>query len=260
MRVINQRIDRLCPFTGKTCIKRLYRTRLPPSGSCSVSHDGEKVIICPNRFLAENKKLLFMAAASILSSTDVVLVPEITLPEKFGRVDWVAVDRRGERIINFAPIETHANQTTSTGGLTDAIGEHEATGSLSKDRYEFGLNTYHQIKTFFMQCLMKSQLFKIWDRKFIWILDHTVFESWKERFPLASYRFKKKDPIFFFSIDLVLDQGKGMFILEIKDKISTNRDELLKAYSRPPGGLPSETEFISNISRKMNSGHIFRQI
>lgn len=251
-RLLKQRESRKCPFTDQECTKRLYRTNKPPSGSCSVSHDGKDVIICPNRFLANHKEILFRTAKQILKTSNIKLVPEVTLPRSFGRVDWVAVvTGSNDAVLDFVPIETHANQTTSTGGLTDAIAEHELNGRLSKDTYKYGLNTYHQIKTFFTQCLIKSQLFEKWNRNYIWILDDSVYDNWRTRLALRFDEFNLKDKIFFYSYGLNFDNELKRYSLVQKAALSTNRKVLLEAYNTPSGDLPNEKEFIATLTAKM---------
>lgn len=252
-RVSIQRINRLCPFTNSECTKKLYRTDQPPSGSCSVSHNGSNVIICPNRFLEDNKKIIWNILNRFLGNGKIALISEATLPGNFGRVDFVGVKiGTNNEILDFISIETHANQTTSTGGLTDAIQEHEIKGVLSKNRYNFGLNTYHQIKTFFTQCLNKSQLFQKWDKKFIWILDSSVFDNWKSRFNITFNSSPQSSNIHFFSYGLEFNQKLKKYNLLLKEDVAVNRSNLLDAYMRSNDDLPDIHEFIRNISKKLD--------
>jgi hypothetical protein len=252
-RVRVQRKSQKCPFTGMDCTKERYRTDKEPSGSCSVSHGDENVIICPKRFSANDNAIIMKLSRQRLKSKNITLIPEVTLPGAFGRVDWVAVVTANDgSIINLLPIETHANQTTSTGGLTDSIMEHETKGRLLKDSYKYGLNTYHQIKTFFTQCLMKSQLFESWGRKCVWILDETVYNSWRERFHLTFDAVNPADTIFFYAYGLDFDTTSNKYNLVQRGAFSTNRRVLLEAYTSPIEELPTEKEFISTIMRKMH--------
>ena len=252
-RVLSQREGRKCPFTNEKCIKQLYRTDKPPSGCCSVSHNGENIIICPKRFSADNNRIIYDIAKLLLKTNDITLINEVGLPEGFGRVDWVAMSQENFGSIKYIPIETHANQTTSTGGLTDAIGEHEATGILSLTRYKYGLNTYHQIKTFFTQCLQKSQLFEKWNRNFVWILDDSVFKNWLNRFSLKLDPLDLNNRIFFFTYGLEFNKVSRKYDLIQKSVASSNRMALLEAYNRGGDDLPSENEFIKNILSKMGN-------
>ncbi len=251
-RVTSQRAGLICPFTNEKCIKQRYRTDQPPSGSCSVSHNGDNIIICPKRFSADNNKIIYDIATLLLKTNDITLINEVGLPEKFGRVDWVAISKENFGRIEYVPIETHANQTTSTGGLTDAIAEHEEKGTLSLTRYKYGLNTYHQIKTFFTQCLQKSQLFEKWNRNFVWILDDSVFRNWIDRFSLKLDPFNSDNRIFFFSYSLEFNKESTKYELVQKSVASSNRTALLEAYNRVGDDLPNEKEFIQNIIQKMN--------
>lgn len=250
---IEQRRSLGCPFSGQECIKKLYRTDEPPSGFCTVAHLGKPCIICPNCFLENDKQIILEAAKLVLGDrVRITLVPEVSLPKGFGRVDWIGAVLDGDDVIDFVPIETHANQTTQTGALTKALREYKNTGKFSSKHYNYGINHYHQIKTFFTQCLNKSQLFSSWKKKFVWIIEEHVFNDWLDRFGLNLPTGLNNGEIIFKSYGLDFNKSLGRYALASRKTVSTDRTTLLSAYSRPTQDLPKVKEFIENIKRRLN--------
>lgn len=252
---LHYRKTRICPFTESLCTKKLYRTNEPPTGSCAVSHLGRASIICPNRFLEDRRQVLTHAAEVALGRDGPkAILSEVGLPKGFGRVDWLAVkvNQTGD-ILDYAPIEIQANQTTSTGALTNAIKEYERTGKFSKTYYRYGLNSYMQIKTFFTQCLNKGQLFAKWNKKYLWVMQDMIYENWTQRFQLELHGGPDTGDSIFIVYEFVYDDALGRYRLKMRGISSAARAELLEAYSRPTTKLPEESSFLEAIKEKLTA-------
>ena len=256
-----------CPFMGSRCIKVLYRTDQRPIGTCSAFHLGTPNIICPKRFLESDKRVIKEVATRALGdSRQPILIPEVKLPRisnskrlsRYGQVDWVALTLDKQVIHDFVGIEIVANQTTSTGELTDAAREFERTGKFSKDHYSYGLNTYMQIKTFFTQCLAKGRLFKHWNKKYAWLMQDVMFENWLERFSLNLGEGVEHGDFIFPVYDLVFNSVSERYELKLKNTYSATYDELLEAYSGTGRGrdLPPVQTFTENLRKRLSVGHL----
>jgi len=247
------RRTRICPFIGSLCVKKLYRTDEPPTGSCTVSHKGKASVICPNRFLEDDRRLLKEAVRVALpNDSRMLLIPEVGLPKGFGRVDWVGVKlSSSNQLADFVAIELQANQTTSTGALTNAIKEFERTGTFSRRHYGYGLNGYMQIKTFFTQCLNKGRLFSRWQKKYVWIIQDVIYEDWTSRFQLKLDEGSEKGTIVFMVYDLVFDDASGKYRWRLRKIVSSSHTHLLEAYSQPARELPPPDDFVLNINDKI---------
>ncbi|KXA91947.1 hypothetical protein AKJ63_00305 [candidate division MSBL1 archaeon SCGC-AAA259D18] len=244
------RESRICPFTEEKCVKEEYRKDNPPVGSCTTSHKGKPHIICPNRFLQDENKLLKKAAKlSFDLDSRIFFVPEITL-KNMGRIDWTAIklDSSGN-LIDYVPIEIVANQTTSTGKLTDAVREYEENGKFSKDYYGYGMNTYMQIKTGFTQCLQKGRVFSKWGKKYVWILQDVLFKNWTNRFKLGLEKGSENE-IVFMDYKLKFDENKNRYCLTHLKTVSAEHKTLVQAYSEPPEKAPAKNEFASHVEKK----------
>lgn len=255
------RRSRICPFIGTSCVKEQYRTEEPPTGSCIVSHLGKPHIICPKRFYEDDFHVLWEAVDSIFGSDiEAVLIPEANLRrrerrKKIGVVDWVAVKlRSGGGIDDFIGIEVMANQTTSTGGLTDALKEFDRTGQFSKTHYGYGLNTYMQIKTFFTQCLAKGRLLNRWSKKYVWIMQDVLFEDWSTRFNLRLKRGAGDENFIFKVYDLIYNVRIGRYQLNLKETYSATFEQLLAAYTAPIVEIPDMNKFLGGLRTKISRG------
>jgi hypothetical protein len=251
---------KICPFIGTQCTKELYRTTEPPTGSCTVSHLGKPHIICPQRFYEDDFCALWEAIRLAFGSgIEAVLVPEVNLRKegrkKFGRVDWIGIKLGSdEKIDDFIGIEVMANQTTSTGELTDALKEFNKTGKFSKTHYGYGLNTYMQIKTFFTQCLAKGRIFNKWSKKYVWIMQDVLFEDWTTRFNLKLKEGTDGGNFIFMVQALSYDEKIGRYRLKQEKIYSTTYEQLLEAYAAPVVGAPRVDEFLSTVEARIPKG------
>lgn len=250
------RNSKICPFTAKICIKQEYRTKKPPTGACVASHLGKPHIICPNRFYENDFSILWDALRlSLGHNIKAVLVPEIDLKKKgmrkkIGRLDWsgVKLGSNGE-IDNFIGIEVVSNQTT--GKLTDALAEFSRAGRFSKTKYNFSLNTYMQVKTFFTQCLTKGHLFDEWSKKYVWIMQDFLYEDWVTRFNLQLKKGVNNGNFIFFVCSLIFNDKEGKYQLKLKEVYSATYKQLLEAYTAPLVDYPDINQFLDKLKSKI---------
>jgi hypothetical protein len=247
--------NRTCPFVGSRCIKAPYRTNKPPNGSCTVSHLGKPHIICPKRFLEDDKGLLLAEAHHHFGEdANIVLMPEVKLEQHLGQIDWVAAKLdAGSEVGDFIGMEIMANQTTSTGPLTDALEEFEQTGRFSRTHYGYGLNTYMQVKTFFTQCLVKGKVFEAWSKKYVWIMQDVLFDNWMKR---TKARLSKKGngkSIVFAVYKLVFDAKASRYRLRLRERHYASYRELVEVYSRTE--IPDLHHFLRRLKQKARAAN-----
>jgi hypothetical protein len=246
------RSERRCPFVDAPCIKKPYRTSKLANGSCTVSHLGEPNVICPLRFLENGRSALLTEAAHYLGTEGkIVLIPEISLGRNIGRMDWIAA-RLGPsgNVEDFIGIEIMANQTTSTGPLTDALQEFENTGEFSKSHYGYGLNTYMQVKTFFTQALVKGNIFEAWGKTLVWVMQDALFDNWMKRINLKLSSTQNGSYIAFAILSLVHDAASNRYGFTLRERRFITYGKIAEVYSNQDP--PDIKAFVSEIEGKIN--------
>jgi len=235
-----------CPFIGLKCTKQ-SRLLSYPLGVCSAWHLGTARIICPNRFYSSDNALLNNIARLFLNQKNVELVREVTL-SGFGHVDWVGFCRdRDNRIMDFCGIEVASDSTTQTGQLVKAVEDFIKSGEV-QSRYTYGMNTYNTIKLSFTQVMFKGQVFEKWMKKYIWLLQDSLFDNLVERFGLELEQGNKDNEIIFYVVKMVKNKD-DLFNIALKNMYSTKVQELVKAF-RQTEVLPIE-DFVRAIRSKL---------
>ena len=239
-----------CPFLDIICTKQ-SRLLHYPLGVCSVWHQSSPHIVCPQRFYFEGHELVKDIAKLFLKKKTVCLVPEVRLAG-FGNVDWVAFTQGDNGAVqDFCGIETVANDTTQTGQLVRAIEDFLKKGRLRR-RYNFGLNTYNAVKLSFTQIMNKGQVFESWKKRYIWILQDTLFANMLERFGLELKEGLRKHYIVFVTVKLHHNKNTDLYEVQ-QDKIyCTSIRQLAKAYKRE-SLLPID-DFVKAIERRAQQG------
>lgn len=239
------RKEYMCPFIGQKCTKQ-SRLLSYPLGICSAWHLGTPRIICPNRFYFSDKVLLKKISKLFLNKENIELVPEVTL-KGFGHVDWVGFYRdKEDRIKDFCGIEVASDSTTQTGELVRAMKDFIKNGAI-QGRYRYGMNTYNTIKLSFTQIMFKGQVFEKWLKKYIWLLQDSLFNNLVDRFGLKLEEGYKDNQIIFYVVKMV--NNKDFFSLSSEKTYSTSVQELTKAFKQTEI-LPVE-DFLKAIRRKL---------
>jgi hypothetical protein len=154
------------------------------------------------------------------------------------------------RIKDFCGIEVVSDSTTQTGELVRALKDFIKNGTL-QERYKYGMNTYNTIKLSFTQIMVKGQVFEKWSKKYIWLLQDSLFNNLVERFGLKLETGYKDSNIIFYVVKMV--DYKDFFKISLKKIYSTSVQELTKAF-RQTEILPIE-DFLKAIRRKF-AGHV----
>ncbi len=236
-----------CPFMDKKCDKQ-SRTISFPMGVCSVLHKGSKIAICPNRFLQDNKVFTDVCNEYFGSTDNVLLFKEVGL-SRVGNFDFVLVKHKpiSSEIEDFCIVEFQTDSTTQTGKLVEALKDFLNGVAVSKNRYNYGMNTYNTIKLAYIQMLYKGQVMQKWNKKIFWISQSYVFENMVNRFNLSNLGYSQNNAILFFVYDF-FKKGSIYKLKKVYRKSSTIKN-LLTAFTKQP--MPDINDFIDVLKGKI---------
>ena len=236
-----------CPFMNKKCDKQ-SRTISFPMGVCSVLHKGSKIAICPNRFLQDNKIFIDVCNEYFGATDNVLLFKEVGL-SRVGNFDFVLVKHKpiSSEIEDFCIVEFQTDSTTQTGKLVEALKDSLNGIAVSKNRYNYGLNTYNTIKLAYIQMLYKGQVIQKWNKKIFWISQRYVFENMVNRFNLSNLGYSKNNATLFFVYDL-FKEGSIYKLKKVYKRSSTIKN-LLTAFTKQP--MPDINDFIDILKGKI---------
>ncbi len=246
-KVLRNRTKFWCPFMNKKCDKQ-SRTISFPMGVCSVLHKGSKIAICPNRFLQGNKVFTDVCNEYFGSTDNVLLFKEVGL-FKVGNFDFVLVKHKpiSSEIEDFCVVEFQTDSTTQTGKLVEALKDFLNGADVSKNRYNYGMNTYNTIKLAYIQMLYKGQVIQKWNKKIFWISQRYVFENMVNRFNLSNLGYSQNNATIFFVYNL-FKEGSIYKLKRVYKRSSTIKN-LLTAFTKQP--MPDINDFIDVLKGKI---------
>jgi len=245
--VLSDRSRHWCPFMDQECDKQ-SRTISYPMGVCSVLHKGNKIAICPNRFLQNNTAFVDVCNEFFGTTSNVLLFKEIGLRD-VGNFDFVLVRHKplSSEVEDFCIVEFQTDSTTQTGKLVAALKDFIEGIDVSTKRYNYGMNTYNTIKLSYIQMLYKGQVLQKWNKKIVWICQTYVFENMVKRFNLSDLDYKSENSTVYFVYDLV--KTGDIYELQKVYKKSSTINNLLKAFTEQPA--PNIGEFVHILERKI---------
>jgi len=169
-----------CPFVNKHCDKK---TRLLPypMGVCSVRYGDSIIALSPQRFLQDRTVFLDIADHHFGARNDILLFEEVSVPTALalGRFDFVLARHKplSSEIDDFVIIEMQTGQTTSTGGLVNALDDFMQGKEIEGRSYPFGLNLADIWKRAFTQVLTKGIVAERWGHKIYWVVQEPVYQD-----------------------------------------------------------------------------------
>lgn len=237
-----------CPFLGGTCNKQ-SRLIDYPMGICSVLHGGNKIPICPQRFLQKSQVFKDVCNNYFGDTNNILLFSEIGL-RNVGNFDFVLVKHEpiSNKIEDFCVVEFQTDSTTRTGALVESLNNFMDNKDITQQRYEYGMNTYNTIKLSFTQMTVKGQVLEKWNKKIFWIEPVYVFENMVRRFNLRDLEYDENDKTVFFTYDLV--KKNGIYELKKIYQRSSSVLNLLQGFTDRP--TPEIDHFIKILEQKIN--------
>jgi len=240
--------QKLCPFNNRVpnCTKDKADN---PLGVCSVFHNGEPVITCPNRFREE--WLIIENAAKFAFNENVkwTSVSEMKLIDKSGQsagnIDFVVIayNDRGQ-LTDFVSLEVQG--VYISGNLRNPFEAYLEGPNPSFDwskGYNYPKPDYlsSSRKRLIPQMLHKGGIFKTWNKKQTVALQKSFFDT----LPTLPTCSKEEADIAWFLYDLILDNATNVFHLTLVDIVYTEFEPaLLKITTPQPGDLSSFTTLL----------------
>jgi hypothetical protein len=112
---------------------------------------------------------------------DILLFEEVSVPTALalGRFDFVLARHKplSSEIDDFVIIEMQTGQTTSTGGLVNALDDFMQGKEIEGRSYPFGLNLADIWKRAFTQVLTKGIVAERWGHKIYWVVQEPVYQD-----------------------------------------------------------------------------------
>lgn len=180
------RSERLCPFRGSPCTKV---RKHDPVGVCSLSQGQQATVVCPVRFLQDQR--IFRDAGSLAfgSGVEVVAFPEFKLltvegtgrngkDKKIGKVDFLIGQLVNGAIVDFAALEVQAVYS-SGGGVEDAFRSFMDGGAPTDEELGVDFRSSAQ-KRLVPQLELKVPVFRRWGKKFFVAIDTTFYAALPE--------------------------------------------------------------------------------
>lgn len=218
-------------------------------GICSVLHGGNKIPICPQRFLQKSQVFKDVCNNYFGDTNNILLFSEIGL-RNVGNFDFVLVKHEpiSNKIEDFCVVEFQTDSTTRTGALVESLNNFMDNKDITQQRYEYGMNTYNTIKLSFTQMTVKGQVLEKWNKKIFWIEPVYVFENMVRRFNLRDLEYDENDKTVFFTYDLV--KKNGIYELKKIYQRSSSVLNLLQGFTDRP--TPEIDHFIKILEQKIN--------
>lgn len=245
------RKNHLCPFNSDNKCSKQSRLLPYPMGICSTWWpNNSPIAICPKRLLQGNTVFINAAKHAFGDIDNVLLFPEVKL-RRIGTFDFVLVKHKpiSDKIEDFCVVELQTDSTTGTGKLVQAVQDYMKGEDITKKSYAFGMNTYNTIKLAFVQMLNKGQVFEVWNKKIIWVVQRYVYENMVNRFGLRDMELNNEDANLFFIYDIDYSSDHNYYQLISQEIKSSTVENLMKAFRAK--SLPQIDDFIKVLYQKL---------
>lgn len=268
LEAIRVRKDYECPFLGIRCAKpsqhRDYDPNIP-FGACSVWHRGTGIaeprpyVICPIRFVQDRH--IFLDASRLLSPTDgteVIVLPEISLP--MGRIDYFLslVDLSTQRVMDFIVLEVMACSTTTTGDVLRSF--HDILqGRTTDKRLKYGINFRQVVSRMMVQVLAKAYACEKWKKRMVWAVQDVLYRYMQattkvdlKSIPLNSLGNSPPEmPILFFIYGMEMNNDQNKFELKLKEIYGGTKESFAKVLE--PMEVPETAVLLKLIQAKIQN-------
>lgn len=245
----NRATDCLCPFINEECKKKSQGVKVP-LGVCSVMYGGRVVALCPQRFLQDNTVFHEISKHYFGTTTDIILLSEVGLPDGMGKLDFVLVQHKplSAEIIDYVVVEFQSADTSNTGQLVTAFKDFVDGKDISTVNYSYGINWANVWKRTLIQIMIKGRYMEEWGRNIYWVIQEPIYQNLVDRYGLQNMTFDRDDSTRFAVFDLKLDQNHYDFLLTRIESASVA--ELAQAVQTFK--VPSEDEFIKKLQEKVD--------
>jgi hypothetical protein len=236
-----------CPFLKRRCVKIRKSNPSQTIGACTVGFQDGPLIICPHRFVQDNR--IFLDALYLLKpNLEYYVVPEITMPG--GNIDYFLVGLESLSVVDYAGIEIQSLDTTGSGGIWKA--RQDLAQRRFSDTYAYGINWKMSAKTILVQMHHKAEAFEQLGKKLVLVVQKKFFDYVSTEFRTDQLRDAKgTDSVHVHVYDLVPLQSQ--LRLELKEKKSTDVHGVERMLTLGREGAIRENDVVDRIRAKMSN-------
>lgn len=247
------RNEKRCPFRNARCNKG---NNADPLGICSFATDNKATVVCPSRFLEDNR--IFRDAARIAFGEGVktAAVPEVRVltipgprPKKIGKIDFMltSLDSDGKPQ-DFAALEIQAVYISGKS-IKPAFNhylKHRKLPANASRRPDFRSSAQKRLMP---QLSLKVPIFRRWGKKFFVAVDETFFDEMPSMRPVDGVENSEVTWLVY-----GFEKEGADFAMRLKRVVFTHWDEVVAALRE--GVAPKPAEMLSELEAGLSRARI----
>lgn len=177
---------KVCPFRNTPCTKV---SKTDPLGICSFSDGRTAAVVCPNRFLDNNRIFQDAGRLAFGDAVKIGIFPEVRIlkiegksgksDKKIGKVDFLLGKIEDGRVVDFAALEVQAvyiSGTTVRPNFDEFLLTQGPSNSYIPDEKRPDFRSSAQ-KRLVPQLQLKVPVFRRWGKKFFVVVDTQFFKA-----------------------------------------------------------------------------------
>lgn len=250
-----------CPFLGRKCLKNRKSEPDIAIGTCTVTHGGGPVVICPYRFL--ERRVIFTDCLSLVRhepGNELHVVPEVSIPG--GTVDYFLVSSRKRRVRDFAGIEIQTLDTTGTvwperQRFLRTQGLKVRTADVNSTK-PFGMNWKMTAKTILVQLHHKVQTFENVNRHLVLAIQDVLLDYITGEFTVAHLtEARAAEPLQIHAYTLASGDGGGL-AMQLARRLSTDTAGVAQALGLQEEARVDLKTINASLEAKLSDKTLFR--
>ena len=237
----------LCPFLDAPCVKESEGVRL---GTCSMTRrDADPIVICPKRFW-EGEELPAQMAREAEPPHALLVVPEVPLGRRLGRLDWALarLDGAGEPTGTIYGVEAQAVDTT--GSLRPWVEAYFAGRDWRPIRHGHGINWRNVYKRIVPQILAKGRLFEAQHSRLYVVMQDLLVDYLKDDMRIEEARPGEDPNVIFYAYRLTPLGGGGAYELRLAERFKTTLRHIERAMG-DVANLPSREDLAAAVKARI---------
>lgn len=181
------RAERRCPFRNSPCTKS---SKTDPLGICSLSNGAQATIICPVRFIEENRMFIDAGRIAFGTGVNIAPIPEVRVlrvnTKKIGKVDYLLAKlNENNEPVDFAALEVQAVYISGKSirpAMRYFLQRQQLDENDCARRPDYRSSAQKRLMP---QLSLKVPIFRRWGKKFFVAVDSLFFRELPE-FPRVS--------------------------------------------------------------------------
>lgn len=211
-----------CPFVAKKCFKVRKSQPEVAIGTCTVTHKGRPVVICPKRFT--ERQQIFTDCLQLIRhepGNELHVVSEVAIPG--GLVDYFLVSAREREVRDFVGIEIQTMDTTgSLWPARQAFLRSAGLAVVDVSAKPYGMNWKMTAKTILVQLHHKVRTFESVKRHLVLAIQDVLLDYIEAEFSTAHLaKAHSADPLQIHAYGLV-KSNSGELTMRLERQLSTD--------------------------------------